>query len=358
MRAGITFFPDVGPDEKSAAQYFSETLDLLEFADKLGFDSVKIIEHYFTPYGGYSPDPLQFLAAASQRSKRMRLMTGAVVPAFNNPLKLAGQVALLDSLSGGRLDLGLARAFLPHEFDAFGLSMSDSRPLYEETIEALIRLLTEENVTFEGRFHKFKNVTSYPRPVQQPHPPCYVAAFRTRDSFEWAAKKGFSIMITPFFLRPEELGEMVRVYRKAYAEAGFKPGTEVVNINFRTYVAKSDREAAEQAEKYVRYYIKSLLGPLSQFKNNANPQYPGYDKFFEQMENFPYEIVVKQSFIGSPQTIRDRFAYFHEMCGGPIYPSIDFSYGNMPVEEARKSLQMFADEVLNIQPATLGVAAG
>ena len=346
MRFGVTFFPDVTPDVKSAQQYFAETFELVDFAAELGFVHAKIIEHYFSPYGGYSPDPMQFLAAVSQRQPHMRLMTGAVIPAFNNPLKLAAEIALLDSISGGRLDVGFARAFLPHEFDAFGVSMDDSRALYEEGIDAIRRLLTETTVTFDGQFHKFEDVRSYPQPVQRPHPPFYVAAFRTPDSFEYAGRQGLNLMITPFYLRPAELGEMVSQYRGFRAEAGHDPSTASVNINFRTYCAKTDKMAEEQAEPYARHYIDMLLEPLERWRDQPSAQYPGYEKFITAVEKFPYDVMVEQSFIGSPERIRERVAYFTETCGGEIYPSIDFSYGNMPIEEAKASLKLFAEEVM------------
>jgi alkanesulfonate monooxygenase SsuD/methylene tetrahydromethanopterin reductase-like flavin-dependent oxidoreductase (luciferase family) len=346
MRFGVTFFPDVTPAVKSAQQYFAETFELVDFAAELGFVHAKIIEHYFSPYGGYSPDPLQFLAAVSQRQPEMRLMTGAVIPAFSNPLQLAAKIALLDSISGGRLDVGFARAFLPHEFDAFGVSMDDSRALYEEGIDAIRRLLTEEKVTFEGQFHKFEDILSYPRPVQQPHPPFYVAAFRTPDSFEYAGKQGMNLMITPFYLRPAELGEMVSQYRGFRQEAGHDPATASVNINFRTYCAATDQEAEERAEPYARHYINMFLEPLERWRDQPSAQYPGYEKFIGAVEKFPYDVLVEQSFIGSPERIRDRIAYFTDTCGGEIYPSIDFSYGNMPLDEAKASLKLFAEEVM------------
>ena len=151
MKFGIGFFPDGGPDRISARQYFEEALALAERADALGYDSVKMVEHHFTSYGGYSPDPSVFLAACAQRAPRMRMVTGAVLPAFNHPLKLAGQLAMLDALCGGRLDVGVARAFMPYEFDGFGVSMEESRPRFEEGILALRRLWTEERVTFRAR---------------------------------------------------------------------------------------------------------------------------------------------------------------------------------------------------------------
>src|ERR1700735_922649 len=114
MQFGVQFFPDVRPEERSAEQYFREALDIADEADRLGFSHIRIVEHYFHHYGGHSHKPTVFLAAAAQRTKRARLVTGAVLPAFNNPLKLAGEIGMLDGISGGRVYLGFARAVPPH----------------------------------------------------------------------------------------------------------------------------------------------------------------------------------------------------------------------------------------------------
>jgi len=87
MQFGVQFFPSVGPDEKSAAAYFAESLAIAEEAESLGFTHARTVEHYFERYGGYSPNPIVFLSALSQRTKSMRLVTGAVLPIFNHPLK-------------------------------------------------------------------------------------------------------------------------------------------------------------------------------------------------------------------------------------------------------------------------------
>ena len=125
-----------------------------------------------------------FLAAAAQVTRHARLITGAVLPAFNNPLKVAGELAMLDALSDRRAECGFARAFLPHEFTRFGVPLDESRARFDEGVEQVRRLLEEENVTSEGRFHSFRNVTSLPRPTQTPRPPFYVAAPGARESFE------------------------------------------------------------------------------------------------------------------------------------------------------------------------------
>ena len=122
MQLGVQFFPAVSPRDKDAASYFADCLAVVEEADRLGFTHARTVEHYFEAYGGYSPNPIVFLSAMSQRAKRMRLVTGAVLPVFNNPLKLAGEIGMFDAISGGRLDVGFARAFLPHEFRRFGVS--------------------------------------------------------------------------------------------------------------------------------------------------------------------------------------------------------------------------------------------
>jgi len=146
MEFGLNFFPDVGPEEKSAQDYWHDALALTALVDDLGFGHVRTVEHYFHRYGGYSPNPLLYLAAASQRSRKARLYTGALLPVFNHPIKLASEIAEVDALSGGRLEVGFARAFLPHEFRRMGRSMDESRARFDEGVAMVQRLLTEENV--------------------------------------------------------------------------------------------------------------------------------------------------------------------------------------------------------------------
>src|SRR5205823_75642 len=102
IRVGLAFFPDVDESERPAARYFKQCLDFVELGDRLGFHHVRIVEHYFRKYGGYSPNPIVFLAAAAERSRQLRLITGAVLPVFNHPLKLAGEIGMLDAISQGR----------------------------------------------------------------------------------------------------------------------------------------------------------------------------------------------------------------------------------------------------------------
>src|SRR5260221_5760310 len=113
MEFGVQFFPDVKPEEKSARDYFAESLEIAEEAERLGFTHARIVEHYFHYYGGYNPHPMLFLSAPPPRTKRMRLVTRAVLPAFHHPLQLAGEIAMLDAISGGGPPVGLSPPLLP-----------------------------------------------------------------------------------------------------------------------------------------------------------------------------------------------------------------------------------------------------
>ena len=211
MEFGLQFFPDVSPDQKSGARYFNESLRLIDLCDEYGYTHVRTVEHYFHPYGGYSPNPIVFLSAASQRTQRTRLVTGAVLPVFNNPLKVAGEIGMLDALSGGRVEVGFARAFLPHEYARFGISLDESIARFDEGMAQIGRLLEEEDVTEEGRFHSFNHVTSLPRPTQTPRPKFWIAAFGTPQSFEKAGRLGNWVMAIP--LSGTQMVDLCAIYR-------------------------------------------------------------------------------------------------------------------------------------------------
>src|SRR5579872_6873215 len=276
MQFGVQFFPDVRPEDRSAEQYFREALDIAEAADRLGYTHVRIVEHYFHYYGGYSPNPIVFLAAAAQRTKRARLVTGAVLPAFNNPLKLAGEIAMLDAISGGRLDVGFARAFLPHEFRRFARSPDESVARYREGIEQVDLLLREESVTHRGRFHTIENTTSLPRPTQKPRPKFYVAALNTQESFEYAGRMGYSLMATAFVAA--KMRPLLAAYRHAWKAAGH-PGQGEVMIAFHMFCDRDGDRARRVAAPLIDNYLHSLVDAASDWLDGRTSQdYPGYDK--------------------------------------------------------------------------------
>jgi len=346
MDFGLNFFPSVGPDEKPADTYFAEALSLVDLLDELGFGHVRTVEHYFEPYGGYSPNPAVFLAAAAQRSRRARLVTGAVLPIFNNPLKLAGELAMLDALSGGRLDIGFARAFLPHEFVAFGRDLDESRARFTEGVDQVRRLLAEEKVTSEGQFHAFRDVTSLPRPVQQPHPPIWIAAFATPESFEAAGRNGYFVMAIP--LAGEKMTELMGIYRAAWKSAGH-PGEGRMMLSFAMYCAATREEAFAVGAPALEGYLAALVAAASAWtEGSASADYPGYDKMIAglQAETFQSQYDKGIAWVGAPDEIADMIADYLRTVGHFESASMQVNFHDISGAAAAASMRLFSERVM------------
>ncbi|HEX2170922.1 MAG TPA: LLM class flavin-dependent oxidoreductase, partial [Dehalococcoidia bacterium] len=314
-------------------------------ADEYGYDNIKVIEHYFNYYGGYSPSPSTFLAAISQRTRRTRLVTGAVIPAFNHPLKLAGELAMVDCMSNGRLDVGVARAFLPHEFEAFGVSMAESRGRHQEGIDALIRLWTEENVTFEGTYHHFRNVTSLPRPVQQPYPPIWIAAIVTEESFRWAGERGFRLMVVPYLADYPHLAQLLNLYKTAYREHGHGEPPGVMLI-LHLYLAEDDATARREAQERTENYIKTVRQAATPWIGREEPQYVAYSQLCNLLDAMTYDRVLKETraIIGDPERATDQLGYIFDSFG-PVSPNFQMMFGGTTFDQSVRTMRLFAERV-------------
>ncbi len=348
MKFGINFFPTVAPDEKTGAAFYDECLQLCEQAEELGYSHVKTVEHYFSPWGGYSPDPVTFLAAAAQRTRRVRLDTGAVIPAFNHPIKLAGKLAMLDNLSHGRLDVGFARAFLPDEFEAFQTSMGESRPRFEEGIEAVRRLWTEEEFRFNGTFHQFgPHPALLPRPYQKPHPPVFVAATFNPVSFEWSGEHGYHLMIVPYLSTHERVAVLLDRYRKAWVDGGHAPGAEQVHLTYQCYVAEDSAEARRRGGALFEDYKAKQLQAVSAWRKYTSDQYPGYERLVDIIEagTFADGMAEQKLLIGDPDEVAAQIEAIRGYHGN-VEPSLQVNFGNMPMAEARRTVDLFARHVM------------
>lgn len=345
MEFGMQFFPDVGPAEKSGEQYFAECLRLVELCDAYGWSHVRTVEHYFSAYGGYSPNPMLFLAAAAARTKRARLVTGAVLPVFNNPLKLAGEIGMLDAISGGRLEVGFARAFLPHEFARFGISVNESRERFAEGLEQVRRLVEEENVTCEGKFHSFRNVTSLPRPTQKPRPPFWVAAIATPQSFIDAGRAGHAVMGIP--LGGGSLKELIGLYRRAWREAGH-PGNGRVMLAYHLFCHENRETAWQIAREPLNRYLRSLVDTASDWAGMQSQDYPGYDKIIASLgrETIESQVKIGAAWIGTPDDIARQIEDYIERIGGFESASLQVNFNTIAYEDAARSVRLFGEKVI------------
>lgn len=350
VKFGIQFFPDVEVAAKTPAEYFRECLELGAEAERLGFTHARIVEHYFHAYGGYSPNPLIFLSALAQRTQRLRLVTGAVLPVFNHPLKLAGEIAMVDAISGGRLDVGFARAFLLHEFRRFGISPDESVERFREGLEQIDLLLRQENVTHAGKFHQITATTSLPRPTQKPRPKFYIAAVNTPESFEFAGRHGHSVMAIPLGGRAKEL---ITIYREAWRKAGH-PGRGEVMLAFHMYCEPDGASAYRTAKPHIDHYFVSQVDAARDWVEGAtSAAYPGYAAMFEKIKglNTDTQIASGSAWIGSPDDVRRAMLASFDTFGEFEHASLQVNFGMVPYDKALASLRLFAGEVMRDAPA-------
>jgi natural product biosynthesis luciferase-like monooxygenase protein len=198
------------------------------------------------------------LAAIARTTKKIRLGTGVVVLPFHNPVRVAEDFAMLDHLSNGRVELGIGRGYQPIEFQGFGVDQTQSRELFDESIEVIRRAWTEERLNFEGKHYRFEDVEVRPRPFQRPHPPIWMAAL-SEETFEKAGKLGFNLLLSPVFGGSLlNARDRIQRYREALAKAGHDPSTREVGALVMTYSGKTQEEARKEFADPVIWYFRTF----------------------------------------------------------------------------------------------------
>jgi alkanesulfonate monooxygenase SsuD/methylene tetrahydromethanopterin reductase-like flavin-dependent oxidoreductase (luciferase family) len=210
---------------------FNEALEQIELADRLGFEAVWLVEHHFLEEYSHSSAPELFLAAASQRTQRIRLGHGIVqtLPAINHPARVAERIATLDVLSDGRVEFGTGEGSAATELDAFGVEPGDKRAMWEEGVRVALRCMAETPFTGHAGAHvRIPPRNVVPKPIQRPHPPVWVACSR-RETIHLAAQHGIGALAFAFF-DPEEARHWVDDYYTTLATEGVPIG-DAVNAN-------------------------------------------------------------------------------------------------------------------------------
>jgi alkanesulfonate monooxygenase SsuD/methylene tetrahydromethanopterin reductase-like flavin-dependent oxidoreductase (luciferase family) len=154
---------------------YSEILDQIAWGESHGFDDVWLSEHHFIE-DGYLPSILPVAAAIAARTKRIRIASGVLLIPFHNPVRLAEDIAVVDVISGGRLELGVGVGFKLEEFEAFGVPFKERGPRTNQSLDIIRRLLSGETLTLKSDFFNFKNIKVTPEPIQKPHPPIWLGA--------------------------------------------------------------------------------------------------------------------------------------------------------------------------------------
>lgn len=348
MKFGLSFLPDANPATKSAEQYYADAIALSKYADINGLSTIKMTEHYLHSYGGYCPNPLLFLSAVAVQTKQIRLMTGCILPAFHHPIQIAAHTAMLDVLSQGRLDIGFARAYLPYEFDAFEVSLDESRARYEQTIEAVIRLWKEKDVSVESPYFRFKNVNSFPDTLQIPHPPVWGAAVRSNESFAWIGEQEFNLLVTPPIGLLSDLAQRLKIYRESYlASRSDKTKQPKIALSMPLCIAKNNQEAEQVGDYYLQRYLDVWADAAECWNRRNSTDYPGYSNLASVLRNAkPQTMRFNTSAIfAEPERVLEEINRIKSLLYvDEILWQIDF--GAQPIETSMNTLQLFIEEVM------------
>ncbi|HWS45916.1 MAG TPA: LLM class flavin-dependent oxidoreductase [Acidimicrobiia bacterium] len=248
--------------EGDERRVMSEALDQIELADRIGIDCVWVVEHHFLEEYSHSSAPELFLAAASQRTERIRLAHGIVhtLPAINHPARIAERISTLDVLSNGRVEFGTGEGSAAAELDAFGVDPADKRAMWAEGVRVALRCMTE--TPFSGHVGEYvrmppRNVV--PKPVQRPHPPVWIACSR-RETIHLAAQHAIGALAFAFF-DPEEARHWVDDYYSTLANEGVPIG-DAVNANLACVTSffchEDEAEAVRRGAEGVNFIGYSL----------------------------------------------------------------------------------------------------
>ncbi|MFF5225692.1 LLM class flavin-dependent oxidoreductase [Dactylosporangium sp. NPDC000521] len=236
-------------------QVLRETLDEIQLADELGFDSIWLAEHHFSKYGILG-SPINFGMAVAERTKRITIGTAVLVLPLHHPLRLAEDIAALDVLSGGRVSIGVGRGYQPSEFAGFGVPLEESKQRYQETLEILRLALSQENFSYHGEIFHYDNITTYPRPFTPGGPPILQGTV-SPDSFRERGAVGESIITSPNFTPLGIMQKNFSLYQQAMRDNGFDIST--YDLPFMQQVWCGDGEAGlRQAAHAAMQYYKSV----------------------------------------------------------------------------------------------------
>ncbi|MGH7031584.1 MAG: LLM class flavin-dependent oxidoreductase [Stellaceae bacterium] len=239
------------------ATVYARALERIEIMDRNAYDAVWLAEHHFSSFS-VCPSVHMVGVLAAARTRRLRIGTGVSLAPFYHPLRLAEEVALLDVLSGGRVNWGAGRGFARVEFEAFGVPPQESTSRFRETVEIVLRAWSEELLSFAGEHFHLDDVEVLPKPAQRPHPPVWLAA-SSEGAIEWAAGRGFSILMDPHS-SGAEIGRKRRLYAERLAAAGFPETGRDIPVARLVALAGDARRATEVARNGAEWIVNSYLG--------------------------------------------------------------------------------------------------
>ena len=330
--------------EMSEYEHFQNALTQVEIADKCGYDYAWQVEHHFLEEYSHGSSPTAFLAAASQRTKDIRLGHGVFQLTTNHPIRVAEQVANLDLLSGGRVDLGTGEGAGPTELHPFGAKVREKRDIYEEGLRAMLPCFTSEDYGFEGKYWQWPNRNVLPKPLQKPHPPLWVACSNL-NTIMYAAKRGIGALGFQF-ATPAGAQAWVNKYYNIVSSDQVEPLCDYeMNPNIAIVsgfmCAETDEEARAKADGWT-FFIFCLE------YNGKNDYAPGTVDLWNEYQTWRTTDKAQKAFetglIGSPDTIRKKLKEFEAAHIDQII--LLNQSGKTSHQDICDSLELFSKEVM------------
>lgn len=347
MQVGLLMVFQNFMDQTTDRAAWERDIHLATLAEPLGFDTLGAVEHHFFNYA-MSPDNLQFLAYMAAKTKRIGLLTGAVILPWNDPLRVVERMIVLDHLSGGRALFGIGRGLAKREYDRFGVDMNEARDRFDEAAEFIIRGLETGEVEGDGRYYRQMPTEIRPRPYASFKDRFYCVAMSS-DSVPVCARLGAKMMT--FAQKPwEQMVPHFETYRTLFEEHNGRPAPAPVCVDFL-----SCDESAERAEKIARDHMAKYYVTVMEHYEMASDHFrnmKGYGDYANNadilkdlgMEEAGNGFVDINTW-GTPTQILEKLENRRRVLGD-FDLTVQISYGGMTPENAERNIRLFADKVL------------
>ena len=321
---------------QTQAERHRRLVDQAVLAEQVGFTSVHLGEHHFCDYILSAPPVV--LAAIGERTSTLRLSTGVTLGANLDPVRVAEDYATVDLLSGGRVEPVLGRGtFFPHTYHALGQDPRVSKQVFAEHLEILVRLWTEDEVTWSGEHHPpLDRVSVQPRPLQQPRPPIWLGAGSSPESIDLAARLGLRLILPTVFGTPELFVPMVELYEERWEAYGHDPADRRIGCCSHAWVAPDAATARRQWEPRYGAYVEWV--------NDLFRRSTGIDA--DGMGGFDFEERCRTiALCGSPAQVAERMEEITDLLHLDTY-LLMFDMGGVPWDELAPVIELVGAEVL------------
>ncbi|MGH8633148.1 MAG: LLM class flavin-dependent oxidoreductase [Burkholderiales bacterium] len=333
-----TFLLMQSPSARSSQEIYARGLELAQAAETLGFRSVWLAEHHFSTYG-YLSRPVQLATYIAAKTTRLRVGTAVIVVPLHHPLVVAEEIATLDLVSGGRLDVGLGRGYQQYEFERFGLELEAGRSRWDESIDIIFKSLEGKPFTYEGKHFKLPETSVFPQPVQKPHPPVWITA-QSPYAVEAAVRRGFNVLTGGFGVPVSQLADYGKLFARVVAEVKPRQSPRI-SVQRPVYVTDSDadmRDAVEHARWNMRVTL-SLRHHKERVEKGVAIPVPG------QSEPAVDELLENMFVIGTPDTCIRQIKRLRESVGITHF-NCNFWFGDLEQARVLRSMERFSREVM------------